>query len=170
MPSLETIQLQPDFPNEDLDDENVPFVEHNILTQPESGAYVNTLSTGPNSMVYVYRQAHCALRMCGIDAEYTKASYQSFLGGFADFEQMSLLVRPRPYDGKTAVRRTKELLVDTGDLAEVVMSDGLAKWKHQLPNAYGVIINHGDKAGESMKEIQARTAGAYVACVLQRIV
>ncbi len=164
MPSINVLQHQPDFPNEDLCDSNAPLVEYYLRERPSDISHAEYLG---NSLIMVHHTGHYALRLCGIDVDYSEQEYLAFSRGFAAFEYMSLLVNPRQYNGSLAVRNTSELLVDAGDLADLELANRRKVWPAMYPNAFGVIASVGSSRGQTMKQLHAATLGAQVACELQ---
>lgn len=165
MNRLELLTTQPDFPNEDLSEANVPHVEYYLGERRYEAASAEYFR---QSLRMLHITGHQALQICGIEVDYSEKEYVAFCKGFASFEHMSMLVNPRPYDGMLAVANTRELLVESA-IAEFEIADHYKAWLTTHPNAYGVVIESGAAQGEGMKQLHARAIGAQLACELQMV-
>lgn len=92
MMHLEVLKSQPNFPNEDLTDSNAGIINYCLQEVGGERAYAEYLQ---KSMRALQTTAHEALRICGVQVDYSQDEYESFCGGFAAFEYASLLVNPR---------------------------------------------------------------------------
>lgn len=164
MNTFETLQRQPNFPNEDLQDGNVNMVEYYLEEIQGSQAHAEHLR---ESLRMVHITAHEALRLCGIEVEYSQQEYDTFCKGFASFEYMSLLVNPRELNGAALIQNTKELLINPGDNADVGIAERRENWIKVFPNVYGLVVDAGARQGDSFPQLQSRTIGAQIACELQ---
>jgi len=159
------IKRQPDFPNEDLTENNAAQIEYYLQHERGESAYVNYLK---ESLRMVHITGHQALEILGIEVDYSEKEYDAFCSGFAALEYAAQLVNPRLIDGSLAVKRTKSLLVDGADFADLEIADRFAVWESTHPNTYGVIVDAGASQGETMKQLHARAIGAQIAYEFQR--
>lgn len=110
---------------------------------------------------------HQALRFCNVAVDYTEQEYQAFCGGFAALEYVSQLVREKLQDDTLVVANAKSLLLDTGEMVDLEVSQRYKWWLEVQPHTYGVIVESGVQRGETIKQLHARTMGALVARELQ---
>lgn len=186
------LELQPDFPAVDLNDNNTHMFKQILRTEDGLAAYSEQLQ---DKQRYIHMIADRALNIMGIKTRYEQGELAAFSRGFASFETINDIVHPpRAYDIKTASARVAELLIDTRDSLEIEMellittpadatpppftrdkptaefelADSQQTWTQNYPNTYEVIVDLGDKQEENMRELHARTAGAHLAYRLQQ--
>lgn len=179
------LRMQPNFPHEDLNDDNVAMLKY-ILRQEEGlDAHVEQLQ---HSQRQIHLIANRALHFLGIATRYAEEELWSFSHGFASFEIINDLVhQPRAYNTSTATQRIDQLFVDTRSFFEhqieetqrantasfaptrdrpapelelALEHNALA---NELPNAYDLVIDLGATRGETMAQLQVRTMGAQLA-------
>lgn len=166
MSQLEVIQHQPNFPNEDLDDANVPIVEFFLQENPEAVSHARYLN---ESFRPVHKTAHYALQHAGVKVEYTPAEYDAFCKGFAAFEYISLIVNPRYIREQLIIKNTHRLLTAVEALPEIELADSRELWMESYPNINDVLIDTGSREGETMAQLHSRSMGAQIAYELQRV-
>lgn len=164
MRSLEVLTPQPNFPNEDLNEANLPHVEYHLSHIHAEQTYAESLRT---SLHMLHFTGHQALQICGVEVDYSEKEYNAFCDGFAAFEYISMLVNAKVHDGTIAVANVKELLIDSGELVEFEIANHYKAWLDTHPNTHGVITEIGAYRGETMKQLHARAIGAQIACDLQ---
>lgn len=165
MSKIEVLSTQPNFPNEDLDETNAELIGYFLRHEHSDASYADFLRS---SLRMLHITGHQALQIVGIEVDYSEKEYNAFCAGFAALEYTSLLVNPRQYDGTLAVANTKELLIDTGELADLEIADRYSAWMTSHPTTHEVITKVGAEHGETMKQLHARGIGAQLACELQR--
>lgn len=190
--NLIRLELQPDFPNEDLTDNNASMLAYQL--QSEAGLLAQSEQLQQHQR-YVHLIADRALKFLGIKTDYAEEELFSFSHGFASFETISDVVRPpHVYDMHLARQRVEQLFVDTRDFFDIeieefnrAMDEGrdpqppsrdrpapeleLAN-RHGIlpehfPNTYDVIVGIGEARHETTSQLQIRTAGAQLAYSLQ---
>jgi len=164
MQQFEVIKYQPDFPNEDLDQTNVPFVDFYLRENHEPRSHAHQLR---ETMRPLHLTAHRALQQCGIELEYSQDEYDAFCDGFADFEYMSLVVNPRYVKEQLVVKNVHLLLTHTGAMPEIELADHRSPWIDIFPNVHSVITDNGVRQGNTMAQLHSRTMGAQIAYELQ---
>lgn len=167
MSQFEIFTPQPGFPNDDLTEVNASHVEYMLHHDRVSDAYADMLR---GSLRQLHTLGHSALSICGIEVEYSEKEYDSFCAGFAALEFTRTLVAGTQYDGGLAVANTKDLLIDTGDIAEFELADRYDAWMKTHPQTFGTMANIGAARGETMQQLHARTIGAHVASGLQMVI
>lgn len=164
MSALELLTAQPNFPDEDLAEKNVPHVEFYLQHEKSNEAFEQHLR---ESMRVVHRIGHNALEIVGVEVDYSEAEYNAFCGGFAALEYTSMLVREKQHDSGMLIANTRNILIESGEMADFEIASLYAVWAEAHPNTHGVMIDTGAVRGETMKQLQARAMGACVAGVLQ---
>lgn len=186
------LQLQPDFPQEDLSDDNVEMLDFQLSKDEGLTAYAEQLQ---HHQRQIHLIADRALKVLGIKTRYAEGELFAFSHGFASFETINDLVHPpRLYNMQLARSRVEQLFVDTRSFFEIEFEElqrsldenrdmlpvshdrpapelELAN-RHNIlpnnhPNTYGVILKLGETRDESMAQLQARTAGAALAYSFQ---
>lgn len=164
MSTLELLTSQPNFPDEDLAEKNIPHVEFYLQHERSNEAFEQHIR---KSMHIVYKIGHNALEIFGVEVDYSEAEYRAFCGGFAALEYTSMLVREKQHDSTMLVTNTRNILINTGEMVDFEVASLYATWTETHPNTHGVVIDTGAARGETMKQLQARAMGACVAGVLQ---
>lgn len=164
MPGLEIIRRQPDFPNEDLSKENIPFMEYYLKEMHESKSHARHLE---ETLRPLHLTAHHALQLSGIEVVYSPEEYESFCKGFAALEYISLIVNPRHVREQLVVQNVHTLLTATGIIPEIEMADRRAAWVDMYPNVNEVVVTSSVADEETLPQLYSRAIGAQVACELQ---
>ena len=164
MSELSLLSRQPEFPKEDLSDTNAAFMEYLLRHEQSNQSYADMLRS---SLRPLHVTGHYALKLSGIEVDYSQAEYEAFCEGFAAFEYTHALVSQQLYNGDIAVQKTRRLFVDGKDLADFELADRFAAWQNSHPNTHGVIVTAGAEQGETMKQLQSRAMGAEIAWELQ---
>lgn len=164
MPELEVIKPQPDFPNEDLANENVAFVDYFLKERTEARSYAQSLES---TMRPLHLTAHYALELVGVNVAYTPEEYTAFCKGFASFEYMSLLVTRRHVAEQLFARNALMLLTGEAVIPEIDMATRRAAWIDLYPNVNDVVLKGSVVDGETMPQLYSRAMGAQIACELQ---
>lgn len=158
---------QPNFPNEDLTDENASVLDHHLamMGKVEAGMehYMKT-------MRMVYRTAHSALMGMGIDTREHPTEYTAFCHGYATFDVMLLMVnmqRPRAYDSELAARKFRDMFLADEELGDLELAMRRTAWMSTYPNAYDVTIKSGERRNETMSQLQARAMGTQIGWDMQ---
>ncbi len=167
MSSLETLSRQPDFPNEDLHDANVPLVDYYLRAEKGEQPYAQFFIHDRASLGAMHATAQEALWLSGVQVAHTPEEYAAFCNGFAAFEYISSLVNPRMKSGAIAVQNTLNLFVANGAMAEVDLAERRQAWMEVFPNTSGVIVKAGMAKGETMAQLHARAIGAQIASELE---
>lgn len=191
-PSIISLQMQPNFPHEDLSDNNTAILEYILQTDDGLDAHAERLQ---HSQRQIHLIANRALQILGIKTRYAEEELLSFSRGFAGFEIINDLVHPpRTYDMSLARHRVEKLFIDTRDFFELQLEEFYhSQSEHRpfvtvtrdrpapelelanqhttlarnLPNTYGVLIQLGTAHNENMAQLQTRTMGAQLAHSLQ---
>jgi len=101
------LKMQPNFPMEDLTDDNKEFIDYTLRHESGFEPYYRDLE---KSQRYVHYIADQALRESGITTRYDEDEYSAFTQGFATFDVINILVHPpRPYDAGLAVASIRRL-------------------------------------------------------------
>lgn len=190
--SVIKLEMQPDFPNEDLNQSNTSMLKHIIGKEAGVATEAERLQVDQR---YVHLIADQALKVMGIKTRYAEEELYAFSHGFASFETINDMVHPpRLYNMQAAQTQVQRLFVDcresferemeelltfngempiaaqsTRDLAnpELALADRHTAWVHDYPNTHDVIVELGEQRDETMPQIHARTAGAHLAYTLQ---
>ena len=160
MSLLETLTTQPNFPSEDLAEKNIPHVEF-YLQHERSNEALREHFRG--SLRMVHQLGHNALLVHGANVDYSEREYNAFCDGFAALEFTSTLVRKRQLDTAMMVANTRTTLIEGGDIAELLIAEEYPTWLENHPNTMEVITDAGVNSGETMKQLHARSMGAFVA-------
>ena len=166
MSGLEIIRHQPDFPNEDLKDANVPLMEFYLKEMHEAKAHAHFLA---ESMRPLHLTAHYALQQAGVEVQYTPQEYEAFCKGFAALEYISLMVNPRYIREQLIVKNVHTLLTSSGAIPEIEIADRREAWIDMYPNIHEVVVNTGVADGETMPQLHSRAIGAQIASELQMV-
>lgn len=164
MKQFETITLQPDFPNEDLHEHNVPLIEFYLQEMHEPRTHATFLK---ESMRPLHLTAHHALQLSGVEVVYDPDEYDAFCNGFAAFEYISLLVNPRHIREQLIVKNVHMLLTANDIIPELDMADRRQAWMDMYPNVTGVITNETIAHAETLPQLYSRAIGAQIACEMQ---
>ena len=157
---FETLTPQPYFPDEDLQEVNAAHISYYLQHNPESVALEKSFH---DSMRTLHQIGHNALEICGIKVDYSQDEYHAFCSGFAAIEYTSTLIRERQHDTTMVVANARNLLIDAGEMADFEVASRYGTWVEEHPNTHGVIVDAGAARGETMKQLQLRTAGAHLA-------
>jgi hypothetical protein len=164
MPSFEVLNRQPNFPNEDLSEANMPMIEHYL--QRDAG--VESRAEHSKALLrQIHVTAHEALRHCGVALDYTPEEYAAFCNGFASYEYVSLLVNPRVISGAVLINNVRYILTDKGDLTDIELSERFDGWAKSYPNLREVVLDAGIQKGETMQQLQTRLVGLQIATELE---
>lgn len=164
MSAIEVIKRQPDFPNEDLANENIALMEFYLKEMHEATTHARILA---ESMRPLHLTAHHALQLSGIEVKYTPEEYEAFCKGFAALEYISIMVNPRHIREQLVAKNVHTLLTATDILPELNMATRRDAWIGMYPNVNEVLVNSSVAQGETMPQLYSRTIGAQVACELQ---
>ena len=165
MSSFEVIKRQPNFPNEDLDEKNVPIMEFFLRDQHEATTHAKFLG---ESMRPLHLTAHYALELSGVEVDYTPAEYDAFCKGFAAFEYVSLMVNPRHVREQLVARNVHRLLTATNVFPELEVAERRQAWINGFPNVNDVLTGVSVKEGETLPQLYSRTIGAQMAWEFQK--
>lgn len=165
MSELEVIKHQPNFPNEDLNAANVPFMKYYIEEHPEAKSHARQLG---ETLRPIHLNAHYALEHSGVKVKYTPEEYVAFCKGFATLEYMSLFVKQRFAREQLVVGNVHRLLTSSEAFPEIELADNRQSWMEAYPNVNDVLFGAGRRAGEDLPELYSRSMGAQVAWELQR--
>lgn len=148
------LESQPNFPHEDLTDDNAAMLE--LLLQNEAVLLEGHKTA--EAAAWVYGKAHPALRQAGERLEAVEPHLAAFSHGIAAYETVAALVqaKPVPWSGENLlVVESKALEVRTG-LGESAllgyMDDASEQFKAEMPNTVEVVQ-------ESAKRLQLDVAG-----------
>ncbi len=164
MSALELLVPQPNFPDEDLTENNSAHVEYYLQHEAAPTAYERHLK---DSLRMVHKLGYDALQRFGVDVAYAEDEYYSFCSGFASIEYTGVLVRERQHDQNMLITNAKSLFIDAGMIGDVILSNNHQRWMSEHPNTYGVVVGAGEARGESMRQLHSRIMGAHVASRLQ---
>ena len=183
------LQLQPNFPDEDLSEQNATILKYMLR---ESG--ISTQASSLEKHQYgAFQLAQRVLKITGVSLRYSQDELQAFSHGFATYEVISDVVRP---PGRFDITRasananntllgkdlTIEIVPEEGilskdqlvmletlrsDLVDLNMAEQFGKWQRQQPEADGVVVALGDHRRESLRQLQARRIGAHIAYELR---
>lgn len=191
-PSIIALRMQPNFPHEDLSDNNSAMLEYILQNDDGLEAHAERLQ---HSQRQIHLIANRALQFLGIKTRYAEEELLSFSRGFAGFEIINDLVHPpRTYDMLPARHRIEKLFIDTRDFFELQLEEFYRSQSehrspapvtrdrpapeldlaHQhmalarnLPNTFGVLLQLGAAHNETMAQLQTRAMGAQLAHSLQ---
>lgn len=105
--------IQPDFPSEDLTDNNADMLKYCLTDEAGIDSYALELTRAQRSF---YKIAHQALRQMNIRASYDPQGLRAFSQGFTGLEAMADIVHPTEqliYPIDNAVARVSNDYVDT---------------------------------------------------------
>lgn len=192
--SHKLIQLdyQNDFPDVDLSESNAHMLKY--LLRAEPGVIAKGIELEQHQR-YIHMIADQALKLSGIETRYAEEELRAFSHGFASFETINDLVHPaRLYSIAKARQTVAQLFVDTRDgfeleveelyradkegreplpasrdkpLLAVELSERQAHWQATHPNTWSTVLEVGTYYNEDLLQLQARSAGAHVAYLLQ---
>ncbi len=165
MREFEVIKRQPNFPNEDLHEKNVPIMEFFLQENHEASSHARFLY---DSMRPLHLTAHYALQLSGVEVEYTPAEYEAFCNGFAAFEYVSLMVNPRHVREELIANNVHTLLTATGVFPEIEIADRRQAWVNGFPNVNDVLSGVSATKGETLPQLYSRAIGAQMAWELQK--
>ena len=165
MSELVVIKRQPNFPNEDLDEKNVPIMEFYLHEHHEADSHAKYLS---ETLRPIHLTAHYALQLSGVEVDYTPDEYEAFCKGFAAFEYVSLMVNPRHVREQLVVRNVHTLLTANDVIPEIELADRRQPWVETFPNVNDVLTHASVQQGETLPQLYSRTMGAQVAWELQK--
>lgn len=179
------LEQQPEFPQSDLTIENADMLKY--VLRSSHGLVAQGEHLQPHQG-YIHLIANYALKLSGIKTRYSEDELAAFSHGFAAFETINMMVHPpHIYDIRLAQKKVRQLLLPPElDLFELEVAELLGTsddyavqeplfipeleiaerqnvWQENLPNAFDVIVDLGEKRRETMKQIHARTAGAHIA-------
>ncbi|UTX51657.1 hypothetical protein KI440_01760 [Candidatus Saccharibacteria bacterium TM7i] len=164
MSLLEILTPQPNFPDEDLQEDNIAHVEYYLQNDPGTLVYEKDLR---ESMRMLHVVGHNALQICGVEVDYSEDEYHAFCEGFAALEYASILVRQKQLSGSMMIANTRNLLIDMGEMTDFEVASRHGVWMEAHPNTFGVVTKAGAVRSETMKQLQARAVGAHIASELQ---
>ena len=165
-PKLIVLETQPDFPGEDLSEQNADMLGLHYLR--------NTVGLeGETERLFEHQRAlfelaQLTLWLRGIKINDAPKEYRSFTGGFAAYELVQSLVTGTAYDTGLAAVRADLHLINSNTPAFVEAADRNVFWPYDRPNLYQAIITAGEARGESEHQLHARVIGAQFAFELQR--
>lgn len=161
---------QPDFPNCDLHEDNAPLMLYMLKTEAgfqTVASYVYSPNSGQPQRV-LHELADNALNWRDIPTEYSEAALQSFVEGFFALETIINVVRPpHVYDLTQAAKNANQFLLETGEMADVELSESFDNWTNEHIRTYGTIANAASKP-ETARRTNVRLMGAHIAYLLQR--
>lgn len=186
------LEMQPDFPTEDLNSANSDMFKYILSNEAGVSSEARRLE---DYQRHAHLVADHTLKIMGIKTRYAEEELSAFSHGFATFETINAMVHPpRLYDMDIATAQTAKLFVDCRDSierehiellahngevpvmslysrdmpnVELEMADRQSIWTQAYPNTHDLIIQIGETRGETIAQLQARTAGAHLAFTLQ---
>ena len=190
------LEKQPLFPYTDLNTNNTDMLRE-ILSQSKTAraSLAGQQEHLADAQRYLHYVADQALKASGVATRYDEDELAAFSHGFATFEAINMIVKPTDiFDAAAARRAVHRLFVDTTDsielefremidareegrperpitrdreLVEIELINGHATWAEKQPNTHEVVLTVGERQGESLRALRARTMGAAIAYQLE---
>lgn len=190
------LEPQPFFPYTDLTNKNSQALSE-LLTRSNTmrhGLQAQGEHLEP-AQRYIHMLSDLALKATGVATRYDETELRAFSHGFATFELVNMTLKPTQlYDAQAARSAVSKLFADTRSsdelefeeliiadregrdplaihrdrpLVEIELAERHAKWAKQQPNMYDVMVTVGERRGETIRALQARTMGATIAYQLE---
>lgn len=165
-PKLIILETQPDFPGEDLSENNAQilgtyYLRHTIGLEGEAERLFEHQRA-------LFELAQLALLLRNIQIDDAPKEYRSFTQGFAAYELVQSLVTGSAYNTGLAVMRADLHLINSNNASFVEVAERNALWPYERPNLYQAITVAGEARQETEAQLHARVTGAQLAFELQR--
>jgi len=163
---LIVLETQPDFPAEDLSEQNADilglhYLQHTVGLEGEA----ERLFEHQRAM---FELAQLALWVRNIRIDDAPREYRSFTQGFAAYELVQSLVTGAAYNTELAVMRADLHLINSNNPPFAEIAERSVFWPFERPNLYQAISTAGEARAESEAQLHARMIGAQIAFELQR--
>ena len=165
-PKLIVLETQPDFPGEDLSENNAEilgtyYLRHTIGLEGEAERLFEHQRA-------LFELAQLALWLRNIQIDDAPSEYRSFTQGFAAYELVQSLVTGAAYNTGLAVLRADLHLINSNNAAFAEVAERSVLWPFERPNLYQAITVAGEARRETESQLYARATGAQLAFELQR--
>jgi hypothetical protein len=162
-PTLSLLHEQPDFPQVDISNANMTYIELRLRENVILPA-VPQLLEGQQIMAQI---ASFSLRLLGMRAEATPPTTEAFANGFAGVEYIATLLRtPQAYDFERAAQNFNASFFSQYTLTEFEYADRLRRIEQNLSNTYSIMLRDGTRRGETAQQLNLRMMGVVLACDL----
>lgn len=160
-PSLIYFNPQPEFPVEDISEENAAMAAHYLESAPEPEVYA---ARNFENLRFLHKIGNSALIGAGIPVEYSESEYRAFCHGFSTMDYLTVLVGSRPYKTiYTEGHAANNFFMQYGDIAELKLQERSEHWIDTHPNTLEVMRTVADSRNETLKEYASRAMGAQIA-------
>lgn len=165
-PKFIALRTQPDFPAEDLSENNadilgIHYLRHTMGLEQEAERLFEHQRA-------LFELARFSLWLRDVQVEDAPSEYRSFTHGFASYELIQTLVTGAAYNTGLAVMRADLHLINSNNAPIVEIAERNVLWPFERPYLYQAITAGGEARAETPSQLHARVIGAQLAFELQR--
>lgn len=154
---------QPDFPDEDISQNNAAMASWYLQTGAEREAYLDNYH---NSMQLLHNLGNAALVYMDTKPGNNRQEYTAFCKGFATIDYLSVLLNSRPFQQINDGVGMDKFILQPDSFADVELAKRVASWRSSHENTLTLLLEASDIYSESPKQFTARLIGAQVASEL----
>lgn len=161
VPSLIYFNPQPEFPVEDISEENAAMAMHYLESAPEPEVYADK---NFENLRFLHKIGNSALIGAGIPVEYTESEYRAFCHGFSTMDYLTVLVGSRQYKKiHTDGFAVNNFFMQYGDIVELKLQERSEAWIDNHPNTLEIMRTVAGYRNENLREYASRAMGAQIA-------
>lgn len=156
-------QPQPDFPSEDISENNASMASWYLETSAEHEAYLDNYH---ENMQPLHDIGNAALAYMDAAPGNNRKEYTAFCKGFATIDYLSVLLNSRPFEQISNGKGMGDFILDHESFADVELAKRVGSWRSSHENTLLLLLEASDRYSESQKQFAARLIGAQVASEL----
>ncbi len=156
-------QPQPDFPVEDINEQNAAMADYYLTHSEESKAYVNIYQ---QTLQRMYRVGNAALQYSGTNPGNNSGEARAFCHGFATIDYVATLLDSRPFKQIANGAGMGYFYLQHTGFEDVELAKRIAPWRQSHEKTLELLLSASDRHNESPKQFSARLVGAQVASEL----
>lgn len=161
VPSLIQFKPQPEFPVEDISEDNAAMAAHYLESAPSPEVYADYHF---DNLRAIHRIGHAALVGANIPLDNSESEYRAFCHGFSTMDYLTILVGSRSYKNfYTDSFAMRNFFMQYGDIVEIKLQERSEEWIDSHPNTLEIMRKVADSRSESLKEYTSRAMGAQIA-------
>lgn len=151
---------QPDFPIEDISDNNAAIAEVYLASTNESEVY---LDIHRSNLKLIHGIGNSALIAAGTSPGNNRNEYDAFCHGFTTIDYLATLLDSRPFTQIKDGSSMNRLFIQHGEMADFELWQRREMWLQTHTKTMDILRGISDSRDETPKQLVARAMGAQVA-------
>ena len=158
-----TFHPQPDFPVEDISDQNAEMAKYYLEATHDVQSYVGVHR---QSLQVLHGIGNSALKWLGKSPADNKGEYIAYCHGFTTVDYIATLLNSRPFVQLASGVGMDQLYIQPDSLVDIELGERIPSWRASHENVLALLLDVSDRCGETSKQFDARLVGAQTASEL----